>query len=166
MPIQIGRNRSASFSFRITTCWPLGMCTRMLSTCISMNFDMPLPILTSEFLATTCDLQWVGDRAKRTRAPSPDRRPRARLPGVFCPALPDRPGWPDGQRGLRLYVDVALGPAAASGLRAGVVRPGRRHLPAPGARPVQGHPAANAPGTQPADPVGSGHREGLRDPDL
>jgi len=37
MPIQIGRYRSVSFSLRMTTCWPLGMWTRMLSTCISTN---------------------------------------------------------------------------------------------------------------------------------
>src|SRR5258708_7747430 len=37
-PIQIGRYRSASFSFRITRCWAVGMCIRMLSTETSMRF--------------------------------------------------------------------------------------------------------------------------------
>src|SRR6202162_1912887 len=36
--IQIGRYRSASFSFRITRCWAVGMCIRMLSTETSMRF--------------------------------------------------------------------------------------------------------------------------------
>src|SRR5258708_39296992 len=36
-PIQIGRDRSASFSFRITRCWAGGMCIRMLSTETSMR---------------------------------------------------------------------------------------------------------------------------------
>src|SRR5258708_11779981 len=37
-PIQIGKYRSASFSFRITRCWAVGMCIRMLSTETSMRF--------------------------------------------------------------------------------------------------------------------------------
>ncbi len=40
MPIQIGRYRSAVFSLRMTTCWPVGMWTRMLSTVISMRSAM------------------------------------------------------------------------------------------------------------------------------
>src|SRR5260370_8568799 len=37
-PIEIGKYRSASFSFRITRCWAVGMCIRMLSTETSMRF--------------------------------------------------------------------------------------------------------------------------------
>src|SRR5258708_13832363 len=37
MAIQIGRYLSAVLSLRMTTCCPLGMWTRMLSTCISVN---------------------------------------------------------------------------------------------------------------------------------
>src|ERR1700694_4655523 len=44
-PIQIGRYRSASFSFRITRCWAVGMWIRMLSTATSMRFFILRPIL-------------------------------------------------------------------------------------------------------------------------
>src|SRR5258708_14258570 len=37
MPIEVGRCLSAVLSLRMTTCCPLGMWTRMLSTCISVN---------------------------------------------------------------------------------------------------------------------------------
>src|SRR4030081_2299247 len=37
-PIQMGRYRSASFSLRMTRCWAVGMCIRMLSTDTSMRF--------------------------------------------------------------------------------------------------------------------------------
>ncbi len=36
-PIQIGRYRSRSDSFRMTTCWLESMCTRTLSTIISIR---------------------------------------------------------------------------------------------------------------------------------
>src|SRR5260370_36606943 len=44
-PIQIGRYLSASFSFRITRCWAVGMWIRMLSTETSMMFFILGPIL-------------------------------------------------------------------------------------------------------------------------
>ena len=40
-PIQIGRYRSRSDSFRITTCWLESMWTRTLSTTISMSRTRP-----------------------------------------------------------------------------------------------------------------------------
>ena len=40
-PIQIGRYRSRSDSFRITTCWLESMCTRTLSTTISISRTRP-----------------------------------------------------------------------------------------------------------------------------
>ena len=35
VPIQMGRYRSFGFSFKITMCWPVARCTRMLSTLTS-----------------------------------------------------------------------------------------------------------------------------------
>ena len=40
-PIQMGRYRSRSDSFRITTCWLESMCTRTLSTTISISRTRP-----------------------------------------------------------------------------------------------------------------------------
>src|SRR6202521_3479826 len=50
-PIQIGRYRSASFSLRITRCWAVGMCIRMLSTETSMRFFILGPTIPFEPLS-------------------------------------------------------------------------------------------------------------------
>src|SRR6266851_4708181 len=172
MPIQIGKYRSVSFSFRITACCPLGMCTRMESTCISTN----LAILNSSLsyhrvfhrltvfggfphseqvcvLRIPARLNFDGARAPKEAAARPDRRPLAGLPSLLRAALPDRPGGQYRQRRVRVHVDAPAGSPGASRLRAGVVRFGRPDLPARGAGPVQGDPAADSPGVEPPVPV-------------
>src|SRR6267378_6683762 len=158
MPIQIGKYRSVSFSFRITTCCPLGMCTRMESTCISTN----LAILNSSlsyhrvfqsptgFSGIPARLNSDGAGAPKEAAARPDRRPLAGLSSLLCVAVPDRPGRKYRQRRLWFYVDALAGAARASGLRARLVRPGRPDVPARGARPVQGDPPPDASRIKPA----------------
>src|SRR6202035_4106484 len=153
----MGKYRSVSFSFRITTCCPLGMCTRMESTCISTN----LAILNSSlsyhrvfwrqtgFCEFPARLNSDGDRATKEATARTDRRPLAGLPGLLRVAFPDRPGRQCRQRRLRVYVDALARPAGASGLRARVIRPRRSDLPARGAGAVQGDPAADASRAEP-----------------
>src|ERR1700674_5168781 len=152
MPIQIGKYRSVSFSFRITTCWPLGMCTRMESTCISAN----LAILNSSlsyhrvfsrqtgFCEIPARLNSDGARATKEATARADRRPLAGLPSLLRVALPDRPGRQCRERRLRVYGDALARPSGASGLRARVFRSRGPHLPPRGAGTVQGDPAADA----------------------
>src|SRR3979411_1198948 len=132
MPILIDKSRSFSFSLRITTCCPLGMCTRMESTCISTNlailnsslsyhrvfsYQLGLTRFPWSVFRTSAGLTFECARAGEKTAACPDRRPFAGLPRLFCAAVAHRPRRQDGQRGLWLYVDALARPARASGLR-------------------------------------------------
>src|ERR1700694_5916535 len=172
MPIQIGKYRSVSFSLRITTCCPLGMCTRMESTCISTN----LAILNSSLsyhrvfhgqtafvrfghsghvrvCGLPARLNFGSGGDPKEAAARPYRRPLTGLSSLLCAALPDRPGRQYRQRRLRLYLDAPAGLAGTPGLRARVFRSGWAHVPARGAGPVQGDSAADAARAEPAIPV-------------
>src|SRR3982075_975051 len=82
-PIQIGRYRSAAFSLRITRCWAVGICIRMLSTDTSMRFFILAHITTSArqdhpLTGPSVDFKRGEGEA---RAGGPDRCPQPHLPG-------------------------------------------------------------------------------------
>src|SRR5438270_2953695 len=177
MPIQMGKYRSVSFSLRITTCWPLGMCTRMESTCISTNLAMPNScpsyhrILDGRpsflrVLLPAASIHFDGERARKEGAARPHRRPLPRLPGLLRAALADGSGRSCRERRLRPYVDVAARPAGTSGLRAPLVRSRRPDISPRSAGAVQGDQAADAARAVTPVSTDAGDRARLRHPDL
>src|SRR5439155_24448983 len=96
-------------------------------------------------------------------ATCPDRRPLAGLSSVLRATILDRSRGQHRECRLRLYVDALARLAGASGLRAGVVRPGRPDVPPRGAGTVQSDAAAHAPGAEPAVSTDAGHRTRLLD---
>src|SRR5216683_6087686 len=147
-PIQIGRYRSASFSFRITRCWAVGMWIRMLSTATSMRFFILETILAlglrgSPRFERSGSVESRGGEGE-ARAPGFDRRPQPHLQGVLRPAADEHVGRAGDQCRLRLHVYARDRPGLPPGVRGCRLRPGRAHLPLEGVRGVQGRPAGHA----------------------
>src|SRR6266849_5899600 len=177
-PIQMGRYRSASFSLRITRCWAVGMCMRMLSTDTSMRFFILGSILPFGPRHPCClnapapHRVTVGTYVKsergegETRAGHPDRRPQPDLPGILCLAADEHVGWPGDQRRVRLHVDACDSACLAPRVRDRSLRPRQTHISLPGVRGVQGGAPCHARRPSPADGDGAGGPGILLDPHL
>src|SRR5207245_10044321 len=143
----MGRYRSAVLSLRMTTCWPLGMWTRMLSTCISVKplratqmilcRDDIFPAVAQELEGRRpcCHLESLGNEP--TPAPPAGRQPLADIPRILRAAGADGPQGPPHERRIRLHVDAAQRPAR-DGPRGGGVRPPLEDVSPRGVRRVQG----------------------------
>src|SRR5437660_9346404 len=169
-PIQMGRYLSASFSFRITRCWAVGIWIRMLSTETSMRFFILGPILprvlsTTPLFEITCPGSpprgYVESKRGEgeARARRSDRRPQPHLPGIFRPAADEHVGRAGDQCGVRLHLHARHRPGIAPGVRGGGVRRRRAHVPVQGIRGVQGRTPRDAGRAWPPEresPVGTG----------
>src|SRR5260370_23911552 len=143
-PIQIGRYRSASFSFRITRCWAVGMWIRMLSTATSMRFFildpiLPLGLRGSPRFELSGYVESRGGEGE-ARAARFDRRPQPHLPGALRPATDEHVGRAGDQCRLRLHGHARDRPRVPPGVRSGCLRSRRTHVPLEGIRGGQGRP--------------------------
>src|SRR5467141_1054683 len=177
-PIQIGRYRSASFSFRITRCWAVGMWMRMLSTDTSMRFFIlgsilpfgprhPSYLNAPTPLGVSLRTYVKSERGEgEKRAPDFDRRPQPHLSSFLRPAADEHVGRPGDQCRLRLHVDAGDRAGLASRIRGRRVRSRQTHVPLPGVRAVQSGKARDAGRPAAADRNGPRAPRGLFDPHL